>query len=189
MMVFEQAWVIVKADGTMTSGTPGTNNPRHGSDSPGEPKNFDRIKSRARKDRKRRSMRPPGYGKGGILDPNRQKTPPKRVKQEGENPDIEALLEENRRMIGSQNNKSTSNLLYALGLFAKANDPRLQPKPMNAYNLRPEGYSFSPMMSPKHAPRNPPLEEIMGKLKENEEKAKKTASPYAEYYGSKADGE
>jgi hypothetical protein len=156
-MTFEQAWAIVKADGTMTSGTPGTNNPRHGSDSPGAPKNFDRIKSRARNQRKRRSMRPPGYGKGDILDPNRQKTPPKRAKKEGENPDIEALLEENRRMIGSQNNKSTSNLLYALGLFAKSNtDSRL-----------------------------PPLEEIMGKLKENEEKAKKTASPYAEYYGAK----
>ena len=114
-MTFEQAWAIVKADGTMTSGTPGTNNPRHGSDSPGAPKNFDRIKSRARKDRKRRSMRPPGYGKGDILDPNRQKTPPKRAKQEGENPDIEALLEENKRILG----KSTSNLLYALGLFTK----------------------------------------------------------------------
>ena len=172
-MTFEQAWAIVKADGTMTSGTPGTNNPRHGSDSPGAPKNFDRIKSRARKDRKRRSMRPPGYGKDDILDPNRQKTPPKRAKQEGENPDIEALLEENRRMIGSQNNKSTSNLLYALGLFAKA------------YGREPEGYSFSPMKSPKYASRNPSLEEIMDKLKENEEKAKKTASPYAEYYGTK----
>ena len=178
-MTFEQAWAIVKADGTMTSGTPGTNNPRHGSDSPGAPKNFDRIKSRARKDRKRRSMRPPGYGKGGILDPNRQKTPPKRVKQEGENPDIEALLAENRRVIGEQDNKSTSNLLYALGLFAKAKDR------LKTYGREPEDYSFSPMMSPKHAPRNPPLEEIMDKLKENEEKAEKTASPYAEYYGAK----
>tara|TARA_R100001509_G_scaffold162444_2_gene134063 strand:+ start:1599 stop:2147 length:549 start_codon:yes stop_codon:yes gene_type:complete len=182
-MTFEQAWTIVKADSGMTSGTPGTNNPRHGPDSPGEPKNLRRRITDARKARKRRSMRPPGYGKDDILDPNRQKTPPKRAKQEGENPDIEALLEENRRMIGSQNNKSTSNLLYALGLFAKAKDPRLQPMPASLPRI-----GGIPEMYPRK-PRNPPLEEIMGKLKENEEKAKKTASPYAEYYGSKADGE
>ena len=115
MMVFEQAWAIVKADSGMTSGTPGTNNPRHGPESTGEPKNFDRIKSRARKDRKRRSRRPPGYGKGDILDPNRVKTPPKKVRDEGENPDIDALLEENKRIVG----KSASNLLFALGLFQK----------------------------------------------------------------------
>lgn len=115
MMVFEQAWAIVKADGGMTSGTPGTNSPRHSSDSPGAPKNFDRIKSRARKDRKRRSMRPPGYGKGDILDPNRVKPSPKRAKEEGETPDAEALLEENKRIVG----KSASNLLFALGLFQK----------------------------------------------------------------------
>ena len=88
---------------------------QEGPESTGEPKNFDRIKSRARKDRKRRSMRPPGYGKGGILDPNRVKTPPKRVKEEGEPLDADALLAENKRIVG----KSASNLLFALGLFQK----------------------------------------------------------------------
>ena len=40
---------VKKADGTVTSGTPGTNNPMH--------------------------SRPPGYESGGILDPNRVKKP------------------------------------------------------------------------------------------------------------------
>ena len=122
MMVFEQAWVIVKADGTMTSGTPGTNNPRHGSDSPGAPTNFDRIKSRARKDRKRRSMRPPGYESGGILDPNRVRKPrigSKKRSKKVEKPDAEQLLAENRRKLGDSIKNSTTNLLYALGLFTK----------------------------------------------------------------------
>ena len=118
MMVFEQAWAIVKADSGMTSGTPGTNSPRHGPDSPGEPGNFERIKRRSKQKKERRRLkgvRPPGYGKGGILDPNRQKTPPKRVKEEGEPLDAEALLAENKRIVG----KSASNLLFALGLFQK----------------------------------------------------------------------
>lgn len=113
---------VKKADGAMTSGTPGTNNPRHGRDSPGAPSNFDRIKSRARKERKRRSMRPPGYGKDEILDPNRVKTPPRRGKSEDPEVDIESLLAENRKMTGSGGSmaaKSTGNLLYALGLIRK----------------------------------------------------------------------
>jgi len=126
--IFENAWSIVKADGAMTSGTPGTNNPRHGPDSPGEPKGLNRLQTRARKARKRgrfpskTSMRPPGYGKGGVLDPNREKTPPRRGKSEDPGVDIESLLAENRKMTGSGGSmaaKSTGNLLYALGLFRK----------------------------------------------------------------------
>ena len=118
MMVFEQAWAIVKADSGMTSGTPGTNSPSHGPESPGEPGNFERIKRRSKQKKERRRLkgvRPPGYGKGGILDPNRVKNPPKRVKEEGEPLDAEALLAENKRIVG----KSASNLLFALGLFQK----------------------------------------------------------------------
>ena len=118
----ERSVGVKKADGAMTSGTPGTNNPRHGRDSPGAPSNFDRIKSRARKERKRRSMRPPGYGKDETLDPNRVKTPPRRGKSEDPEVDIESLLAENRKMTGSGGSmaaKSTGNLLYALGLIRK----------------------------------------------------------------------
>lgn len=116
MMVFEQAWAIVKADSGMTSGTPGTNNPRHGPDSPGEPGNFERIKRRSKQKKERNRLnRPSGYGKGGILDPNREKKPPKRVKEESETIDADALLAENKRIVG----KSASNLLFALGLLQK----------------------------------------------------------------------
>ena len=139
MTAFDLAWAIVKADGTVTSGTPGTNNPMH--------------------------SRPSGYESGGIFDPTKKKKKPgkkrpigdKRRQQEGIKPDEPRLLAENKRKLGDVIQNSTTNLLYALGLFAKSNtDSRL-----------------------------PPLEEIMGKLKENEEKAKKTASPYTRYYGSK----
>jgi len=125
MTIFEKAWSVVKADGAMTSGTSGTNNPRHGPDSPGDPKNLNRLQTRARKARKRgrfpskTSMRPPGYGKGGVLDPNRGKTPPRRAKETESAPDIESLLAENREMMGSTAAKSTSNLLYSLGLIRK----------------------------------------------------------------------
>lgn len=128
MTIFEKAWSVVKADGAMTSGTSGTNNPRHGSDSPGEPKNLNRLQTRARKARKRgrfpskTSMRPPGYGKGGVLDPNRGKNPPRRAKETESAPDIESLLAENREMMGSTAAKSTSNLLYSLGLIRKYGD-------------------------------------------------------------------
>jgi len=125
VMVFEQAWAIVKADSGMTSGTPGTNNPRHGPDSPGEPGNFERIKRRSKQKKERNRLmqqrgdpttnRPSGYGKGGILDPNREKKPPKRVKEESETIDADALLAENKRIVG----KSASNLLFALGLLQK----------------------------------------------------------------------
>tara|TARA_Y100001938_G_C8093964_1_gene436913 strand:- start:2764 stop:3195 length:432 start_codon:yes stop_codon:yes gene_type:complete len=142
MTAFDLAWAIVKADGTVTSGTPGTNNPMH--------------------------SRPSGYESGGILDPMalpKKKRKPgkkrpigdKRRQQEGIKPDAPRLLAENKRKLGDVIQNSTTNLLYALGLFAKSNT----------------------------GSRLPPLEEIMGKLKENEEKAKKTASPYAEYYGAK----
>jgi len=81
VMVFEQAWAIVK-------GTP---------------------------------ARPPGYGKGGILDPSRIPKPPigtnkRRKKVEVDEPE---LLEENEKKLSTKTEKSTSNLLFALGLLQK----------------------------------------------------------------------
>ena len=65
--------------------------------------------------------RPPGYGKGGILDPGRIQNPPigtnKRKKKVNVNEP--KLLEENERKLSTQTKKSTSNLLFALGLFQK----------------------------------------------------------------------
>ena len=87
---------VKKADGTVTSGTPGTNNPMH--------------------------SRPPGYESGGILDPNRVKKPrigSKKRSKKVEKPDAEQLLAENRRKLGDSIKNSTTNLLYALGLFTK----------------------------------------------------------------------
>lgn len=107
-----------KADGGMTSSTSGTNNPRHGPDSPGEPTGLKRLQRRSKGARKR-SKFPPGYEKGGVLDPNRQKTPPRRAKEEESNPDHKALLEENKKMTGSMASKSVTNLLYGLGLLRK----------------------------------------------------------------------
>lgn len=118
-MIFEKAWAIVKADSAMTSGTPGTMNPRHGPNSPGEPTGLKRLQRRSKGARKRMKF-PPGYEKGGILDPNRQKTPPRRAKQREDKPDIQALLEENRKMMDNMASKSATNLLYALGLLRKA---------------------------------------------------------------------
>jgi hypothetical protein len=77
MTAFDLAWAIVKADGTVTSGTPGTNNPMH--------------------------SRPPGYESGGILDPNRVRKPrmgSKKRSKKVEKPDAEQLLAENRRKLG-----------------------------------------------------------------------------------------
>ena len=108
-----------KADGGMTSSTSGTMNPRHGPDSPGEPSGLKRLQRRSKGARKRMKF-PPGYEKGGMLDPNRQKTPPRRAKERGDKPDIQALLEENRKMMGNMAAKSATNLLYALGLLRKA---------------------------------------------------------------------
>ena len=102
MTAFDLAWNIVKADGTVTSGTPGTNNPMH--------------------------SRPSGYESGGIFDPTKKKKKTgkkrpigdKRRQQEGIKPDAPRLLAENKRKLGDVIQNSTTNLLYALGLFAKA---------------------------------------------------------------------
>ena len=126
MTAFDTAWSVVKADSGMTSGTPGTNNPRHGPTSAGRPKKYARSQRNLRAERKRRTMgmeRPPGYGKGSILDPNRQKTTPKRAKEESEPLDAEALLAENKKIVG----KSASNLLFALGLFRKGTEKMYGP--------------------------------------------------------------
>ena len=108
-----------KADGGMTSSTSGTMNPRHGPNSPGEPTGLKRLQRRSRGARKR-SMFPPGYEKGGVLDPNRQKPRHSKEKEGYEKPDHEALLEENKKMTGNMAAKSATNLLYALGLLRKA---------------------------------------------------------------------
>ena len=92
---------VKKADGTVSSGTPGTNNPMH--------------------------SRPSGYESGGIFDPTKKKRKPgkkrpigdKRRQQEGIKPDAPRLLAENKRKLGDVIQNSTTNLLYALGLFTK----------------------------------------------------------------------
>ena len=169
------AWGLVKADGTVSSGTPGTNNPMH--------------------------SRPSGYESGGILDPMalpKKKRKPgkkrpigdKRRQQEGIKPDAPRLLAENKRKLGDVIQNSTTNLLYALGLFAKAKDPRLQPMPMSQPKIGgiPEMYPRSPF--PQHRREHIPKDtesptKIMERLKENDERAKETASPYTQHYGSK----
>ena len=107
-----------KADGGMTSSTSGTMNPRHGPDSPGEPTGLKRLQRRSRGARKRAKF-PPGYEKGGVLDPNKQKPRHQKEKPEEDKPDHEALLEENRKMTGNMAAKSVTNLLYGLGLLRK----------------------------------------------------------------------
>ena len=108
-----------KADGGMTSSTSGTMNPRHGPNSPGEPTGLKRLQRRSRGARKR-SKFPPGYEKGGLLDPNKQKPRHSKEEEGYDKPDHEALLEENKKMTGNMAAKSATNLLYALGLLRKA---------------------------------------------------------------------
>ena len=65
--------------------------------------------------------RPPGYGKGGILDPSRIQKPPigTNRRKKKVNVDEPKLLEENERKLSVKTEKSASNLLFALGLLQK----------------------------------------------------------------------
>ena len=91
---------VKKADGTVTSGTPGTYNPMH--------------------------SRPSGYESGGIFDPTNKKRKKGKKRPIGDKrrqqeikPDVPRLLAENKRKLGDVIQNSTTNLLYALGLFTK----------------------------------------------------------------------